>query len=381
MPVYKTDKPKNKDGKFQYRVRVNYTDSFGNHKQLTRLVWGANEAKETERQLSNQVMQQEITTSITVDQLFKEYLDYLKFEIRETSLEKKKGIYSNHIASLAHSRIDKLNVRTLNNWKKEINLKQTASGQPLRLRTKQNAYKELRALLNYAVKMEYLPSNPIKKIDNFRDAYQTKAEISYYTADEFKRYIAAALEVAQQREYYDFYVFFNIAYFTGCRKGEIHALRWADINGINLSINKSLHQKLKSGDVETPPKNSSSNRTIQLPQPLILILNEHKQRQQNYCSATNTPWKDSMFICGLHTPLRDSSLDNENRKYANMAQLHRIRIHDFRHSHASLLVNNNINILEVSRRLGHTNIEMTLNTYSHFFPQEEEKALQILNNF
>ena len=68
-----------------------------------------------------------------------------------------------------------------------------------------------------------------------------------------------------------------------------------------------------------------------------------------------------------------------NFRIADDARLHHIRIHDFRHSHASLLANNGVNILEISRRLGHSNIEQTLNTYSHFYPQEEDKALSILN--
>ena len=380
MPINKTSKPK-KDGHFQYRVRVNYTDSYGNHKQISRCIYGKEQAKALEEQLTKQVAAKEIIDSMTLNQLFEEYTEQLQHEIRQTSMIKKKQMYKNHIASLSDVRLDKLNVRILSAWKKELNTKTLSSGAPLKLRTKQNAYKELRALLNYAVKMEYIPSNPIKKIDNFKDAYSTKSEINYYTSEEFKLYIAAALEDAEKSNYYDYYVFFNMAYFTGCRKGEIHALRWADISGNVLSVTKSICQKLKEGDIETPPKNQSSNRTLQMPLPLVSILNEHKARQQAYCKQLGQEWSDNNFICGLYKPLRDSSLDNKNRSYALAAGLHRIRIHDFRHSHASLLVNNNINILEVSRRLGHTNIEMTLNTYSHFFPKEEEKALEILNNF
>jgi integrase len=77
--------------------------------------------------------------------------------------------------------------------------------------------------------------------------------------------------------------------------------------------------------------------------------------------------------------LRDSSLDNKNKQFAELAGLPHIRIHDFRHSHASLLANEGINIQEIARRLGHSNIEMTWNTYSHLYPREEERAVQILN--
>ncbi|MFR5439949.1 MAG: tyrosine-type recombinase/integrase, partial [Monoglobus pectinilyticus] len=68
-----------------------------------------------------------------------------------------------------------------------------------------------------------------------------------------------------------------------------------------------------------------------------------------------------------------------NKKYAELAGIKKIRIHDFRHSHASLLANEGINIQEIARRLGHSKIEITWNTYSHLYPREEERAINILN--
>ena len=77
--------------------------------------------------------------------------------------------------------------------------------------------------------------------------------------------------------------------------------------------------------------------------------------------------------------MRDSTLDNKNKMFAKAAGLKHIRIHDFRHSHASLLANEGINIQEIARRLGHSKIEMTWNTYAHLYPREEERAVKILN--
>ena len=84
-------------------------------------------------------------------------------------------------------------------------------------------------------------------------------------------------------------------------------------------------------------------------------------------------------ICGGLHALRDTSIENKNRQYAEAAGLPKIRIHDFRHSHASLLANEGINIQEIARRLGHSKIEMTWNTYSHLYPREEERAVKLLN--
>ena len=85
-------------------------------------------------------------------------------------------------------------------------------------------------------------------------------------------------------------------------------------------------------------------------------------------------------VCGGERPLRDTSISNKNIQYAKEAELEPIRIHDFRHSHASLLIQHGINIQEVARRLGHSDIKMTLNTYSHLYPSESERALTVLEN-
>lgn len=84
-------------------------------------------------------------------------------------------------------------------------------------------------------------------------------------------------------------------------------------------------------------------------------------------------------MCGSERPLRDTSIENKNKSFAKSADLPHIRIHDFRHSHASLLVNEGINIQEIARRLGHSNVQETWNTYSHLYPREEERAVQVLN--
>lgn len=111
-----------------------------------------------------------------------------------------------------------------------------------------------------------------------------------------------------------------------------------------------------------------------MPQPLIEILEAHKQRQQ-----LDTRFSEDWRICGGQVCLRDTTLDKRNAEFVKAAGLPHIRIHDFRHSHASLLANEGINIQEIARRLGHARVEQTWNTYSHLYPREEERAIAILN--
>ena len=84
-------------------------------------------------------------------------------------------------------------------------------------------------------------------------------------------------------------------------------------------------------------------------------------------------------VCGGIKCLSDTSLGNYNRKYAKAAGLPHITIHEFRHSHASLLCNEGISIQEIARRLGHSDVQVTWKTYAHLYPREEERAVEILN--
>ena len=205
--------------------------------------------------------------------------------------------------------------------------------------------------------------------------------MSYYTAQDFKTFISTAKKLARERQEkledlseWDFYVFFNIAFYTGLRKGEIYALKWSDIKGAYLSVRRSITQKLKGENRETPPKNRSSIRTLQMPLPLIRVLKEHKARQEQLEQFT-----EDYRICGGTRCLRDTTVQHRNKRYATLSVLKVIRIHDYRHSHVSTLANEGINIQEITRRLGHSRVDMTWNTYCHLYPREEERAVNVLN--
>lgn len=382
MPIYKTNKKK--DGLQGYRVRVAYTDSSGSHKQVERTAYGKAEALSLERSLIDELsciagnLPAAASPVLTVQNLYDEYTKAKASEVRTSTLDKSKNILSNHVLpSLGSLEITALDVQVLQRWKNSVNEKTLKNGKPLQIKMKQNIYRELRTMLNYAVKLEYLPANPLLKVGNFRDAYaeHPAEKLHYYTKDQFLKFIKAASDRTDTLYDWGVYVFFCIAYYTGMRKGEINALRWTDLEQDHLTVRRSVTQKLKGEEaVETPPKNQSSYRTLQVPAPLLRVLEEHRLRQQQ-----DSRWEESWRICGGPKCISDTALANRNNEYADAAGLPRIRIHDFRHSHASLLCNEGINIQEVARRLGHSNVEITWKTYAHLYPREEERAVAILD--
>lgn len=374
MPIYKMDGKK--DGKQKYRVRINYVDNLGKPHQIERVAYGSEEAKQLERELNYQIKNEKPAAKLTVGELYNEYIKSKKSEVRETTLEKSKTVLTLHVLPfLSEYKIEKLTIPVLEEWKRQIEDKD------LSIRTRKNIYSDFRTLLNYAVKMEYLQKNPLLKVGNFKAPLELKKEMQYYTANEFQSFISAAKTYAESSELsgslfdWNYYVFFCIAFYMGMRKGEIYALQWTDIKDNNLmSITKSISQKLKGDDRITPPKNYSSIRTIEIPSPLVDVLKEHKLRCETFNDFSETD-----YICGGKRSIRDTTVQNMNDKFAKAAGVKHIRLHDFRHSHASLLANEGINIQEVAKRLGHTNIEITLKTYAHLYPRESERAMNVLN--
>ncbi len=371
MPLYKTGQTR--DGKQGYRVRINYTDASGNYQTKTRIVYGLPEARFAEMEMLSQVGDAANAASMTVRELFDRYMSAKKQEVRQTTLDKTRHILENDVLPFFEkTRLDKLTVEKLQEWKNKVNERDIS------ITTKKNIYREFRTMLNFAVRMEYTPKSPLDKLGNFKEVYFEKPQdkLHYYTPEQFKKYIAAAKETIKNPSDRACYVFFNVAYFTGMRKGEINALKWSDIDGNIIHVRRSVAQKIKGQPiVETPPKNKSSYRDIQIPNRLMAVLDE----QRAYHKAIRKDISD-LRVCGGENCISDTAIENHNKDYAKKADLPHIRIHDFRHSHASLLANEGINIQEIARRLGHSKIEMTWNTYSHLYPREEERAVKILDN-
>ena len=160
MPIYKAGSAK-KEGLQKYSVRINYIADSGEYKQITRTAYGIDVAKGLERQLEYEIKeQQEIPIKkMTFRQLFDEYISVKKYEVREITLYRAKKLFEYYILLiLGNIRIDKISVKILQEWKISIEKRDLA------LKTKKNIYSELRTMLNYAVRMEYIPKHNLSKV-------------------------------------------------------------------------------------------------------------------------------------------------------------------------------------------------------------------------
>lgn len=373
MPIYKQKGTKN--GLAKYKVVVNYTDRNGEYKRAFRTVYGLSEAKEAEAELRKEVGEASSGPErITVSELIDECLAAKASTIRATSLDKSRRILAAHVTPILGAiRLDRLSVKDLEHWRSET------EALDLKFSTKNNAYRELASVFNWAVRTQRIAANPLRAIARFSDPDtndddDAEDKLIYYTPDEYLRYSSAAKAAAESSGDWRYFVFFSVAFYTGARKGEINALRWSDYKDGVISIRRSIAQKLTTGDVETAPKNKSSRRKLIVPDPLAAILDDQRKRQE-----LSPDFSEDWRICGGREVLRDTSIENKNKEYSAAAGIKHITIHQFRHTHATILCNEGVMIEEIARRLGHSTPAITWKIYAHLYPSEENRAVSIFN--
>jgi len=368
MPIYKID-GKKRNGQQQYNVRQNYVDEHGKPRSLTRVTHGFGAAKIMEAKLKDEVkntVRKKLSGSgKTLNEVFNNFMRAKEGEgLKPTTLGNYDIIINTHILpTFGATTVDDIDPEMVTNWKIGLN------DIGLLTSSKQTIFSDFVMLMNYAVDMNYIDKNPTKSIKQFKD--NEKKEMEYYTKEEFIAFIDAAKNWATENQNkhgllseWDYYVFFCIAFYTGLRKSEIHALTWNAIRNRTLTVKKSVTQDViaRKGtpkkDILGPPKSKSAYRTITIPVVLEKILDEHKERQ-----ISLGVYKETNLICGVDKWLRNITIFRRNRKFAELAGLKVIRVHDFRHSHVSVLINADVNIKEISRRVGHSNVQMTWNVY------------------
>lgn len=220
---------------------------------------------------------------------------------------------------------------------------------------------QLSAIFNYAVKYYDLPRNPCTQAGSMGKG--KAEEMQFWTQDEFETFV----EFIKDKPV-SYYAFLTL-YWTGIRLGELLALSLADFNAEErtLSITKS-YQRIKGRDVVTEPKTVKSKRVITLPDFLVTELEEYTGRLYGIMA------NDRLFC------ITKSYLEKEMMRGVELSGVKKIRLHDLRHSHASLLISKlgaQPNL--VAERLGHEKIQTTLSTYSHLYPNQSRSLADQLN--
>lgn len=291
---------------------------------------------------------------------------YQRDKVKSTTLYNYRNMMP-YLEPLFNIKVESFNIRHFELWRQSMNEKKIST------RYKNGVYKYLKAVMNFGTKWYDL--NFVKvynKMTNFTNPNERKKEMSFYTPEEFQKFLSVENDVK-------FICAFQTLFYCGLRNGELRGLTWNDINfrksclSVNKNITKTPDPITGKPYTVSSPKTMSSYRTIPIPN---FLLEYYKDLYDNCSSYYN--FNDNWYVFGNIDPLPETTLRDRKTKNAFKAGVKDIRVHDFRHSCASLLIDSGANITLVAKYLGHSKIDETLNTYSHMYQNRLENIVQII---
>lgn len=354
MPAYKYTL---KSGKTLWYANFYYTDWTGEKKHICKRGFSTQrEAKEYERTFMDQQLN---TSDILFSSLVENYLDDMEHRLKPTTMENKRFIITGkllpYFGRLKVCDIDTIKVRK---WQNELLSYRGDDGQPLSQTYLKTVNNQLSAIMNYAVSHYRLPANPCKAAGSIG---KSKAdEMNIWTQEQYEKF-SSQIQKSSVR------LAFDVLFYTGMRSGELLALTPADILPTKrIDINKN-YAKVKGEELFLEPKTPKAKRCISIPDFLYDDICDYVSKLYGIGQG------DRIFY------FSKSALDREIKRIAEKAGLPPIRVHDLRHSHASMLIDMGFTALEIADRLGHESVKTTLDTYSHLYPDKDQKLADKLN--
>ncbi|MED1404525.1 site-specific integrase [Bacillus mycoides] len=341
-------------GTYYFVVRVRQYD--GTLKQVKRR--GFKTKKEAREAEAKMLVEKETTSSLTFTQVADSYFDWYTQRRKQSSINVIKNIIYNHLLKeFGKLKIDQITAKHIMNYQNKIINDYSAE-------FLKKIHNTISAVFNFAIKFHGLTNNPAKIAGNFEK--ESKKRMNFWEFEEFKQFI----EVVDEPLYK---AFFSTLYYSGARKGELLALTWEDINfeEKTIDINKTEYNRQV-----TEPKTKASNRIIMLPNFVMDLLKGIKKD-----AVLTAPVKNDYVVFGeFYDSISTTTLDRRYSKYVALANVKKILLHEFRHSHASYLINKGVSPLVVAQRLGHSDVATTLNTYSHLYPSKQAEVVAFMED-
>jgi integrase len=206
--------------------------------------------------------------------------------------------------------------------------------------------------------------------------------MNYYTIDEVKLLLNALDQLPENELHYKAAIYIGL--FGGLRKGEILGLNWEDVDFEKgeLRIQRSRMYAPGTGTYEDTPKTEKSNRSVAVPKEVMDLLFKLQLQQKYMKLSAGTNYKDSPAVIRSSTgnPLHPSVLYRWWASFIKKCDLRHIGLHALRHTHASMLVHLGEDKVQVSNRLGHSQISTTLNIYTHLFEESDRRLADNLSD-
>lgn len=235
-------------------------------------------------------------------------------------------------------------------------------------------HRTLHVMLEKAVKYNFIFRNPAH---GATVPQVPTSEMSVLDEEQVNRFLSAAMGTRYE-------ALFHLAVTTGMRQAELFGLKWADISwqrGL-LYLRRQAYRVKDQGVVFSEPKTRAGRRTIKLSENTLQKLREHKARQAIERDLAGKRWQeyDLVFTSKLGSAMDQSNLRKEFYAILELAGLPKMRFHDLRHTAASLMLNNGIPVIVVSKILGHSKPSVTLDIYGHLFNEMQDEAARLMDS-
>ena len=302
------------------------------------------------------------------------FKDYAELKLKRLTLCSYQRMAKRAYANLGHIRIDRISPLDIQRYVGSL----VADG--LSAETVKCHVRLVSVILNYAVKKHILTFNPCVTVD-YPTSKETKRD--FYTVEEVKRLLELLRNEDEDKK--PFALFFTLAAYTGCRKGELLGFEWKDVDFDNntISINRAYYySSIERTHFTDTPKTKTSRRSLKLPAHVMETLKEYKAwqyKQREFCGGS---WieTDRLFtnLDGSHMPT--TAPRNYLKSLCKRTGMRSVTIHSFRHFTASALIDGGVDVVAVQTALGHSTAATTLSIYSHAFSNAQTRAMEAISS-
>lgn len=347
MSVYKDSK------KGTWYTVFRYTDWTGETRQ--KMKRGFRTKKEAQGYEAEYLRRAKADMNMQLSSFIDLYFEDKRGELKPNSIRNKKHMMNKHIVSyFGQRKMNEITPADIIQWQNIVREKGYAETY---LRMIQN---QLTALFTHAQKIYGLENMPCKKVKKMGKSDAGKLE--FWTRDEYEEFIKCVSPES------DDYIIFEILFWTGCREGELLALTPGDFDFEKSQIHiTKTYYRINNQDVVDTPKTETSVRIISIPKFL-------KKEVQEYINKHYEIPKDERLF-----PIVARTLQKRLKRYIKQAKVKEIRVHDLRHSHVAYLIHQEVQPLMIKERLGHKDIKITLNTYGHLYPNQQQMLADLLD--
>ena len=354
MPIYS----RNLEGKKQYRYRCYYTDIYGERKQK-QSKWYSNMRECREAEANFLAIKEAPTIGVTFETVARSYVERSTVNQAKRTIEDKYLGLTKYWKPLFKYRIDEITPLMI------IRLFEDDMFKDLSTARKNKIHTDLNAVFKHGMSYYGLNRNPMMSVPRFKKSSdENLKEMNIWTLEQFKTFENSFDEFSEEYK-----AFFHLLFWSGMRKNEARSLTFSCLKRNGLKVWRQW-----DGEKFVVLKTKGSSRTVHIDKETLKLIQKQYDRYKDYPGFSNN-W----FIFGGYRPIPKTNIDRHFKNNIKKAGLPPIRIHDLRHSHVSYLVDAGINIFDISKRLGHSSYEITMNRYAHLIDDAESKILDIIN--